>query len=272
MQVQQCRGLLGKLRAQRHALLDQPPDQIGIDDIGRLHRLAGIEHVADQPRLGVEFRLLRARGRELRGQFGELLLAEIGIVGADEEIGLGAELLDVVFRLHHLGPQFVDLGREPLAGAARLLLLVGLLDGEIGIDDRIGDARGQFRILRLEFHQDDARLVDRQDAETLVVIRQHALFGRQPAADPCRDRTSTGKPPCSDTPLKTGSNSGFWVSLSSVMTASARSRDSRICAWLVIASRSTGRGSRHLPSRRPAEGRCSRGSRSRRALRICISG
>ena len=178
MLVEQGRGLLGELRAQCHALLDQAADQVGIGDVGGLDRLAGIEHAANDARPGVEVGLLPARGRELGRELGELLIGEAGIVGADKEIGLGAELLDVVFRFDHLRPQLVDFGGEPLAGAARLLLLVGFLDREIGVDDRIDHARGQFRIRRLEFNQDHARLVDRQDAQAFVEIRQHPLLGR----------------------------------------------------------------------------------------------
>ena len=53
MIVEQRGGLLGKLRPQRHALLGQPADQLGIENVGGFDRLAGFQHVADQLGLGL---------------------------------------------------------------------------------------------------------------------------------------------------------------------------------------------------------------------------
>ena len=75
--------------------------------------------------------------------------------------------------------QIVDLARQPAAGGFRLLLPRVLLQHQIAVGDRIGDARGELRIARLEFDDDDARLVHRIRRVALEIGVQHALFRRQ---------------------------------------------------------------------------------------------
>ena len=73
-----------------------------------------------------------------------------------------------------------------------------LLQHQITFGDRIGDARSEFRIARLEFDDDDARLVDRIGRIAVVERFQHTLFGRQreripPDAEQCQQRLQRRK-------------------------------------------------------------------------------
>ena len=194
-----------------------------------------LEQVADVARLRLELGLLRARGREIAVRFAERLVRQRGAVGADEQIGLGAEVLDLRLRLGHLPAQHVDLAGEPAARGAGLVLARGLLQREIILGDRIGDPRGKFRIGRLEFDRDHARLVDRENGQPLVIGFEHALLGRhaervlgQPEeAERIADQRDAAQ---------RGSNSGRSPSFSCLITWRARSRDSTSCTWLVTAS------------------------------------
>ena len=179
MAVEQRRRLLGKLRAQRHALFGQPADQFGIEHFGSLDRLAALKHFADQPRLGLGIRLQRARVVQLRVDLAHLLVGQRGVVGADEQARLGAEILDARFGFRDLLAQVLDFARQPLARGLGLLLPRILLQHQIAFGDRVGDARGKFGIARLEFDDDDARFVDRIGGEAVVIGIQHALFRRQ---------------------------------------------------------------------------------------------
>ena len=178
MVVEQRGGLLGKLRAQRHALLVEPADQFGIDHVGGFERAAALEQIADEARLRLKLGLLRARGREIAVGFAQRLVRQRGVVGADEQVGLGAEVLDLRLRFGDALAQHVDLAREPAARRAGLLLPRGLLQREVVVGDRVGDARRKLRIGRLEFDRDHARLVDRKRSQPLVIGFEHALFRR----------------------------------------------------------------------------------------------
>ena len=60
---------------------------------------AALQHVADELRLRLELGLLRARSGEIAIRFAERLARQRGAVGADEQVGLGAEFLDLRFGL-----------------------------------------------------------------------------------------------------------------------------------------------------------------------------
>ena len=176
MIVQQRRGLFGELRAQRDALLRQAPGQFGIENFGSLDRLAGLQHLADQLCLGFGVRLQRSGIVQLRIEFAHLLVGQCGIVGADEQAGFGAEILHPRFRVGHFPAQTVDLAGQPLPGRPRLLLARVLLQHQIALGNRVGDPRGEIRIARLEFDDDDARLVDRIGRKPVEIGIEHALF------------------------------------------------------------------------------------------------
>ena len=133
---------------------------------------------ADHPRFCFGIRLQCPRGGELRVEIAELLVRQRRIVVADEQIGLGAVLLDLAFRLGHAGAQPLDLTQKPSAGAARLVLLGGLLHHQVGLGDRIGDLRGELGVLRLELDRDHARLLHLEGGEPLVVALEDPLLGR----------------------------------------------------------------------------------------------
>ena len=178
MLIEQRRGLLGELRAQRRALLHQPAHGIRIGDVGGLHLLAGAHLIAQLPRARFEIRLLAARRRDLRIDLGELLIRQRAIVGADEQIGLDAIFFDLGLRLLDLLTHLVDLDGEPIAGGAGLVLLGRLLHGEIIFGHRIGDAGGNLRIGRTEVDGDHARLLDRKHVEPVVIGFERALVLR----------------------------------------------------------------------------------------------
>ena len=75
---------------------------------------------------------------------------QAGVVGADEQIGLGAVILDLGLGLRHLVAQLLELAGQPFAGRARLVLLRHLLERQIFFGDHIGDLGGELRIGRLE--------------------------------------------------------------------------------------------------------------------------
>ena len=116
MIVEQRRRLLGELRAQGDALLGQPADELGIEDIGGFDRLAGVQHVADHLGLGLGVGLLRARGGELGIDVAELLRRQRRVVGADQKIGLGAEILDLGLGVFDVLAHRIDLAGKPLPG------------------------------------------------------------------------------------------------------------------------------------------------------------
>ena len=107
--------------------------------------LALAQQFADRlgARLGIG--ALAARGGELRVEVAELLVRQRRIVGADQQIRLGAKRLDPPFGFRDLGAQLFDFTGQPLAGAARLLLLGVPLAGDIGLGDGIGDAAPRVR-------------------------------------------------------------------------------------------------------------------------------
>ena len=178
MVVEQRRRLLGELRAQGDALLGQPADEFGIEDIGGFDRLAGAQHVADHLGLGLGVGLLRARGGELGIDVAERLRRQRGVVVADQEIGLGAEILDLGFRLFHLLPHGVDFAGEPLRRGLGLVFLGLALPHQIAVGDGVGDLGGKLGILRQEIDVDDARFFDRRHGQPIVIGLEHALFRR----------------------------------------------------------------------------------------------
>ena len=115
MAVEQRRRLLGELRAQRHPLFGQTADQFGIEHFGSLDRLAALEHFLDQPRLGLRVRFQRAGVVELGVDLAHLLVGQRGVVGADEQARLRAEVFDPRFGFRDLLAQIFDLARQPLA-------------------------------------------------------------------------------------------------------------------------------------------------------------
>ncbi|MHC2415366.1 hypothetical protein ACVJGC_007957 [Bradyrhizobium diazoefficiens] len=178
MIAEQRGRLFGELRPQRDPLLGQPPHQFGVHHLGRLDRLAALEHLLDQPRLGFRIGPHRARVVELGIDLAHLLVRQRRVVGPDEQRRLGAEVLDLGFGVGNLLAQILDLAREPLAGIARLVLARILLEHEIAVGDRIGDAHGEIRVSRLEFDHDHARLVDGIGLEAIVIGVEHPLFRR----------------------------------------------------------------------------------------------
>ena len=125
-----------------------------------------------------EFGLRGAGLRELRAEVAQLLRIDADIVGAEEEPGLAAILLDLGLGLADPLPKPVDVGAEPARGVAGHVLLRGFLHGEIELGDRVRTLRGKLRVLRAELDGDNARLADRIDQEVLVIVLEHAVFGR----------------------------------------------------------------------------------------------
>ncbi len=77
-----------------------------------------------------------------------------------------------------------------MPGRFGLLLPRALLHHQVAFGDRVGDTRRQFRIARLEFDDDDARLIDRIGGEPVEIGIQHPLFRRQ------RERIATDPEQC----------------------------------------------------------------------------
>ena len=179
VQIEQRRGLFGELRAQRHPLFGQAADQFGIEHLGSLDRLAALQHLLDQPRLGLGIRLQRAGVVQLRVDLAHLLIGQRGVVGADEQARLRAKILDARFGVGHLLAQIFNFTRQPQAGRLRLLLPRVLLQRQVAFGDGVGDTHRKLRIARLEFDDDDAGLVDRIGREALVIGIEHALFRAQ---------------------------------------------------------------------------------------------
>src|SRR5262249_31612935 len=94
MGVEQRRGLLGELPAHGRELFAQAADQLGIEKVGGLERLARFERVTDEFGLGLGVRLLRARGGKLGVELAKLLSGQSRVVGADKQIRFAAELFD----------------------------------------------------------------------------------------------------------------------------------------------------------------------------------
>ena len=126
--------------------------------------------------LGV--RLLRPRVVQLGVDFAHLLVGKRGVVGADEQAGFGAEILDARLVFGDLLAETVDLAGQPLPGGTGLILLGRLLQHEVTFGNRIGDLRRKLGIARLEFDDDHARLVDGVDSQPVVIGVKYALFGR----------------------------------------------------------------------------------------------
>ena len=164
------------MRAQRDALLDEAAHRFRISDIGRFDGAAGAHLIAQLARARFQIRLLAARRGDLGIDFGELLVRQGRIVAADEQIRLHAILFDLGLGIRDLGAHLVDLDGEPVASGAGLILLGRLLHGEIGLRDAIGHASGEFGIGRVEIDCDDARLLDGEDTQTLIVGLKRALF------------------------------------------------------------------------------------------------
>jgi len=146
MPVEDLGRLFRELGAQRAALLGQAAHQLGIDDVGGLDRFALAQHVADDLRPGLGVRPLAPRGDDLRVEFAELLVAERRVIGADQQIGMGAELLGLGLGVRDLAAQPLDFAGQPLARAAGLLLPHALLHAQVGVGDGVGDPRRQHRV------------------------------------------------------------------------------------------------------------------------------
>ena len=176
--VEQSGGLLGQLRAQRVALLDQPAHGFGIGDVRGFDRLARANELAQLSRPRLQIGLLPARRRDLRIDLGQLLIGQRAVVGADVQIGLGAIGLDLGFGVRHLGAQIGNFAGQPIAGGAGLVLLRGLLYLQVGFGDGIGDAGGEIGIGGEEVDHNHAGFFHRVDVEPVVIGFQHALFFR----------------------------------------------------------------------------------------------
>ena len=129
-------------------------------------------------RLGFQVGLLRTRCGQFAVRLAERLARQGGVVGADEQVRLGAELLDLALRLGDLGPQIVDLAGEPATRGSRLVLARVLLEYEVVFRNRVGDARGKLRVGGLELDRDHARLVDREYRQPLEIGLENALLRR----------------------------------------------------------------------------------------------
>ena len=178
MAVEQRRGLFGELRAQRHALLRQPPDQLGVQHFRGFDRPPALQHVLDHSRSGFSVGFKRAGIVELGVDLTELLVRQRRVVGADEQARLRTEFLGAGFRVRHLLAQIVDLAGQPLPRGLGLFLARALLHRQIAVRDRVGDPCRQLRIARLEFDHHHARLVDRIGRQPFVIGVEHALLGR----------------------------------------------------------------------------------------------
>ena len=121
----------------------------------------------DQPRFRLRVGFQRACVAQLRAQFGLLLVRRI--VAAGQQARFRAKILDPGFRLRNLLAQIFDFARQPLAGGFGLLRPRVLRQPNVGLGDRIGDARRELRIARLEFDYDDGRFVERVSAQTVEI-------------------------------------------------------------------------------------------------------
>ena len=137
MTVEQRRGLFGELRPQRRPLFRQPPDQFGIEHFGSLDRLAALEHFADQPRpvLGVRFQ--RAGVVQLGVDLAHLLVRQRGVVGTDEQTGLGTEVLDPRLGVRDSLAQGLDLTADGVSVASvhKKMGLRGMAEAELAFDN-----------------------------------------------------------------------------------------------------------------------------------------
>ena len=73
---QERRRELRDLRAQRHLLLDQPLDELRVEDVGEIGHGAGLQRGADLRGLGLGLGALGAHARQLGVEVGELLLGQ----------------------------------------------------------------------------------------------------------------------------------------------------------------------------------------------------
>ena len=144
-----------------------------------LDRLAGADELAQLPRPRLQIGLLPARRRNLRIDLGELLIGQRGIVGADEQIGLGAIVLDLGFGVRHLGAQIGDLAGQPIAGGAGLILLRRLLHLEVGLRrSALATRAARSGSAELKSTRDHAGFFHRVDVEPVVIGFERALFFR----------------------------------------------------------------------------------------------
>ena len=94
MRRQKRRRELCELALHLDALLDQPADQLGLENFGRRVDVAAIvEHLLDEPRARLGFRALRLSENELAVDLRELLRIEGDIVAAGIKALTRAELL-----------------------------------------------------------------------------------------------------------------------------------------------------------------------------------
>ena len=119
-----------------------------------------------------------AHGRKLGGQFGRVAGVERGVVRADKEIGLGAELLGLGFRVRTFVRSFsISLGK-PLARAAGLILLRLLLQRQVGVGDGVGDLALPVPDPRDWNSRDDPRALDGRTVSRSKKTSQHPLLRR----------------------------------------------------------------------------------------------
>ena len=111
----------------RGALLAQAADQLVVGDLGDVEHAAGLDHLAQQLRLGTGIRLDGARIGELGVEIGELLGVDGDVVGAHQQAVLAPEGFDLGLRFVDLLAQRLDGARQPGAGRARGALLRRLL-------------------------------------------------------------------------------------------------------------------------------------------------
>ena len=123
-----------------------------------------------------------ARGGADLGQFGvevgELLLRQrrrrraAGV----EEIVLGAERLNLGFRRLHLGAEVNDLVGEPLRRVGGGGAFRRALEREVLLGDGVGRVGRELRIGRRKIDGDDARILDREDRQLVVVGAKDAVL------------------------------------------------------------------------------------------------
>ena len=90
-----------QLRLQRDALLADAADEVVLGDIGNLEQPSLADQIGDplafRRRLGAG----GAGGGELGVQLGQLQARDVGVVGADEEPRVRAEVVDLRFKTVH---------------------------------------------------------------------------------------------------------------------------------------------------------------------------
>ena len=156
------------------------------------------------------------------------------------------------------------------AGGARLLLLGGLLQDQIALGDRVGDLRGKLGILRFELDRDDARFLDLEGRQPVVIALEHPLLGRHAhrvldepdEAENGPDQRRAAQHRIEFRPL------AELELLDDLAREIARQDELDLAGHRLLVD---GGAALEASSPRPAAGRCSRGSRSARALPTCIA-